>query len=79
MLGYIREFQPGLILDEVEDIIDREVLGVKAVKSSIFTIVGGASSLGIGARCPLACFLKLSVCYWDPHVKRSLWSAFCLA
>jgi len=33
---------------------------VKVVGSSVFTVVGGASSLRVGGRCPLARFLELS-------------------
>ena len=49
MFGYLREFQPGLMLDDVEDLIDREVQGVKVMESSVFAIIEGASSLGVGA------------------------------
>ena len=59
MLGCHREYQVGLMLEDVEDLADQEVQGVKAVESSAFVVVGEASSFGIGARCPLACFLEL--------------------
>ena len=48
------------MLDDVEDLVDREAQGVKAVEFSVFAIVGGTSSLGVGARCPLGRFLELS-------------------
>jgi len=48
------------MLDDMKDLVDREVQGVKVVESSVFTIVGEASTLGVGARCLLACFLELS-------------------
>ena len=60
MLGRLREFQPWLMLDDIEDLVSREVQGVKVVESSVFAIVGEASTLGVGARCLLARFLELS-------------------
>ena len=60
MSGYLREFQPGLILDDVEDLVDWEVPGMKVMEPSAFAIIGRASSEGAGARCPLARFLELS-------------------
>jgi len=48
------------MLDDVKNLVNRELQGVKAVESSVFAVVGGASSLGVGARCSLACFLKMS-------------------
>ena len=79
--GCLGEFHSGLMLDDVEDLIDQEVQGVKVMKSSVFVVVvEGASSLGLGARCLLARFLELSAeGSRDHHVKRSLWSASCLS
>jgi len=48
VIDCLREFQPGLMLDDVEDLIDREIRGVKVVESSVFVVVGEAS-LGVGA------------------------------
>ena len=48
------------MLDDMEDLIDREVQGVKGMESSVFTVIEEAFSLGLGARCPLARFLELS-------------------
>ena len=49
MLGCLREFESGLMLDDVEDLVDRVVSGVKTVEFSIFPVVGGVSSLKVGA------------------------------
>ena len=58
--GSLREFQPGLMLDNVEDLVDWKVQGVKVMEPSAFAVVGGACSLEARARCPLARFLELS-------------------
>jgi len=47
--GYLGEFQLGLMLDDMEDLINQEVQGVKVMESSVFVVVGGASFLGVGA------------------------------
>ena len=60
MFGCLGEFQPGLMLNDVKNLIDWEVQGVKVVEPSTFAVVGGASSLRAGAWCPLARFLELS-------------------
>jgi len=36
--GCLREFQPGLILDVVEDLVDWEVRGVKVMEPSAFAV-----------------------------------------
>jgi len=48
------------MLDDVKDLVDWEVQGVKVTKPSAFTVVEGASSLGARAQCPLTHFLELS-------------------
>ena len=54
MSGYFRKLQPGLMLDDVKDLINWEVRGcVNVMEPSAFTIIERASSLGVGARCPL--------------------------
>jgi len=60
MLDCLREFQQQLMLDDVKDLINQELQGVNVVGFSVFAVIGRASSLGVGARCPLACFLELS-------------------
>ena len=61
VLGYLREFHLRLMLDYVKDLVNQELQGVKAEESSVFAVARGVSSLGVGARCPLARFLELSV------------------
>ena len=58
--GSLREFQPALMLDNMEDLVDWEVQGVKVMEPSAFAVDGGACSLEAWARCPLARFLELS-------------------
>ena len=58
--GCLREFQPRLVFDDVEDLVDREVQGVKVTEPSAFAVIGGTFFLGAGARRPLAHFLELS-------------------
>jgi len=59
VLGCLREFQSQLMLDDVKNLVNRELQGVKAMGFSVFVVIGGAS-LGVGAQCPLARFLELS-------------------
>ena len=56
----LREFQPGLVLGDMEDLVNWEAQGVKVMELSAFTAVGGASSLGTKVQRPLARFLELS-------------------
>ena len=60
MSGCLKEFQPGLMLNDVEDLVDREVQRVKVMEPSSFAFVERASSFKAGARCPFARFLELS-------------------
>jgi len=50
------------MLDDVEDLVDREVQGVKAVESSVFTVVGERPPWELGPDAPLhaslSCWLE---------------------
>ena len=48
VLGCLKEFQSGLMLDDVKDLINRHLQGVKTGASSVFGLVGKAFSLGVG-------------------------------
>jgi len=68
--GYLREFQPGLILDVMEDLVDWEVRGVKVMEPSTFAVSGerppGELGLGVPLRVSSSCWLKvLMVIVWD--------------
>jgi len=41
------------MLDDVKDLVDQEVQGVNMMELSAFAVIGRASSLRSGARCPL--------------------------
>ena len=58
--GNLREFQPKLMVDNVEDLIDWEVQEGEGDGASVPSPSSGNSSLGARARCPLARFLELS-------------------
>ena len=58
--GSFEELQPGLLLDDMEDLINREIQGVKVMEPLAFAVVGRASSLGVGTQCSLTRFLELS-------------------
>jgi len=42
VLDCLREFYPWLMFDDMKDLSNRQLQGVKAEASSVFTIVGGA-------------------------------------
>ena len=44
-LGCLREFHPWLMLDDVNDLVNRHLQGVKTEASSVFAVVGEAFSL----------------------------------
>jgi len=54
--GSLRKFQPGLMLDNVEDMVDWEDQGVKVMELSAFAVFGGACFLRARAQCPLTRF-----------------------
>ena len=60
MFGGLKEFQPGLMLDDVKDLVDREVQGSEGSGVLGFAVVMGESSLRVGAQCPHARFPELS-------------------
>ena len=74
----LREFQPGLVLDDVEDLVNWEVQGVKVTELLAFAVIGKASSLGAKARCPLSvpssCHVEGSHGHRTGH---RLWIASC--
>jgi len=45
MLGYLKEFHSWLMLDDVKDLVNWQLQGVKTEVSSVFAIVGEAFSL----------------------------------
>ena len=40
--GYLGEFHPWLILDDVKDLVNRQLQGVKTEASLVFVVVGEA-------------------------------------
>ena len=53
MLGCHRKFHPRLILDDVKNLVNQELQGVKAKDSPVFPVVRRASSSGVGPDVPL--------------------------
>ena len=49
VLGCLRKFHSQLMLDDMKDLVNRELQGEKTKESSVFVVVGGALSLGVGA------------------------------
>jgi len=81
MLGWLWEFHPFLMLDDVKDPVNRQLQGVKIEASLVFIDV---------RKCSPPCVLRHNVPLLTsvsdrlrgsrgPHVERLLWSAFCLA
>jgi len=60
MCGCLWEFQPGLMLDDVEDLIDQEVQGVEGDGAFGLRRRPGSVLLGSWGSLPLACFPELS-------------------
>ena len=74
MLGCLREFQAGLMLDEVEDLVEREVRGGEG--GGVFGLRRCRGSVLLGSWVPIPpCALPRAVglkVLWGPHVKWSL-------
>ena len=49
MLDCLREYHPWLMLDDVKDLINRQLQGVKTGVSSVFAVVREAFSLRVRA------------------------------
>ena len=60
MSDCLRKLQPGLMFDDVEDMIDRKVQGGEGDGAFGLRCRRGSVLLGSWARCPLAHFLELS-------------------
>ena len=68
------------MLDDMKDLIDQEVQGVKVKESSFFAIIGKRPSWELGPNAPL--YASLSYRFEgsrDHHVKQPLQSISCLA
>jgi len=76
--GSLREFHSGLMLDNVEDLVDWEVQGVKVMEPSTFAVTGERAPWELGLGAPLRAF---SSCRAEGshghHVGRPLWIAYC--
>jgi len=48
VLGWLREFLTWLMLDDMKDLVNRQLQGVKTEASSVFAVVGKVFSLCVG-------------------------------
>jgi len=76
VLGCLREFHSWLMLDDVKDLVNRQLQGVKDEASSAFTVVGEEFSFKLERNVPFTSYqLEGSP---GAHAERLFWSAFCL-
>ena len=80
MSGFLVEFKPELILNDVEDLIDRKVQAGQGDGVFSFHYHQGSVLLGCWGLMPPC---ASSSCRFEDsrarHVKQPFWSAFCLA